>query len=286
MGTDGSCPKSGVRGFGKKMKVPRPANAFILYRQHWHPHYKQHNKEMHNNEISRELGRRWKMEAASVKEQYKKLAEELKAKHAELYPDYQYAPRRRGEKKRRMTGGKVERLGAGPQGQGQAQEASYFPCAESSGVSCGGQDQVAGPGYSVRQNNGVHLSGMSTPRPQAVQYQENDRFTSTLPCSFDKIQAEVDKECGEYGVDYGDVAENNDSVINMQFGDGTLQASGAEIQGEQQNEWESLIDWQGLEKTMMQTQEMVDEAEERDVVVEQSSGPDQSHNKGEDGKVC
>ena len=35
----------------KKAKVPRPPNAFILYRQHHHPLIKAKNPDMHNNQI-------------------------------------------------------------------------------------------------------------------------------------------------------------------------------------------------------------------------------------------
>jgi hypothetical protein len=49
------------------------------------------------------LGKKWKSEPDGVKAYYKKLAEEIKAQHKQNYPDYQYAPRKSSEKKRRMT---------------------------------------------------------------------------------------------------------------------------------------------------------------------------------------
>lgn len=47
------------------------------------------------------LGAHWKMEPPSVREHYKALADDIKAKLLELHPDYQYSPRKPGEKKRR-----------------------------------------------------------------------------------------------------------------------------------------------------------------------------------------
>lgn len=41
-------PKNGV---SKKEKLPRPPNAFILYRQHHHPLIKAKNPGFHNNQI-------------------------------------------------------------------------------------------------------------------------------------------------------------------------------------------------------------------------------------------
>lgn len=49
------------------------------------------------------LGKQWKAEPEEVKAHYKALADDIKRKHAEEYPDYQYAPRRPSEKKRRAS---------------------------------------------------------------------------------------------------------------------------------------------------------------------------------------
>ncbi|EAA60776.1 hypothetical protein AN4734.2 [Aspergillus nidulans FGSC A4] len=65
----------------KPAKIPRPPNAFILYRQHHYPKVKEARPDLSNNEIS----------------------EEFKKKHAEEYPDYQYTPRKPSEKKRRAA---------------------------------------------------------------------------------------------------------------------------------------------------------------------------------------
>lgn len=39
----------------KKTKVPRPPNAFILYRQHHHPLVKAEFPDMHNNQICKSI---------------------------------------------------------------------------------------------------------------------------------------------------------------------------------------------------------------------------------------
>ncbi|WEW57504.1 hypothetical protein PRK78_002971 [Emydomyces testavorans] len=103
----------GFQSFGEKLskqnaqvktaKVPRPPNAFILYRQHHHPLIKAAHPEYHNNDISILLGKKWKSETAETKAHFKALADEIKRKHAEDHPDYQYAPRKPSEKKRRST---------------------------------------------------------------------------------------------------------------------------------------------------------------------------------------
>ncbi|PWY67507.1 mating-type HMG-box protein MAT1-2 [Aspergillus heteromorphus CBS 117.55] len=85
-------------------KVPRPPNAFILYRQHHHPQLKEAHPNLSNNEISIILGKQWKAESEDVRVGFRSLADDLKKKHAEAHPDYQYTPRKPSEKKRRASG--------------------------------------------------------------------------------------------------------------------------------------------------------------------------------------
>ncbi|KAL1963807.1 hypothetical protein VTN77DRAFT_7873 [Rasamsonia byssochlamydoides] len=94
---------SGKKSACKKAKIPRPPNAFILYRQHNHPIVKEAHPEFHNNDISVILGKQWNNEPEHVKAHFKALADEIKRKHAEGHPDYQYSPRKPSEKKRRIS---------------------------------------------------------------------------------------------------------------------------------------------------------------------------------------
>ncbi|KAJ5372202.1 High mobility group superfamily [Penicillium concentricum] len=83
-------------------KVPRPPNCFILYRQANHHLVKNANPGVSNNEISRILGARWNNETPEVRQQFTRLADDLKKEHAIKHPDYQYAPRRPSERRRRI----------------------------------------------------------------------------------------------------------------------------------------------------------------------------------------
>ncbi|MCJ1314364.1 hypothetical protein MMC25_008046 [Agyrium rufum] len=86
-----------------KAKVPRPPNAFILYRQHHHPLIKADNPDIHNNQISIILGTQWKNESDKTKSYWKRMAEELKQQHLVENPEYSYQPRKPADRKRRMT---------------------------------------------------------------------------------------------------------------------------------------------------------------------------------------
>ncbi|KAL2816940.1 hypothetical protein BJX63DRAFT_441305 [Aspergillus granulosus] len=87
----------------KPPKIPRPPNAFILYRQHHHPKVKEAYPDLSNNEISVILGKQWRDEPEQVRLNFKSMAEEYKKKHAKEYPNYQYTPRKPSERKRRAT---------------------------------------------------------------------------------------------------------------------------------------------------------------------------------------
>ncbi|KAG6008940.1 hypothetical protein E4U43_000079 [Claviceps pusilla] len=75
-------------------KIPRPRNAFILYRQHHQSQVTAENPKLSNPEISKIIGDKWKHESEDVKENWKKLAEEEKQRHQHQYPNYRYQPRR------------------------------------------------------------------------------------------------------------------------------------------------------------------------------------------------
>jgi len=81
-----------------KDKVPRPPNAFIIYRKEWHPVVVRENVScspvphtvttqltnqqpgLHNNEVSVIIGRKWKAETEAVKEIYKRVSTETCSK--------------------------------------------------------------------------------------------------------------------------------------------------------------------------------------------------------------
>ncbi|OQE20699.1 hypothetical protein PENFLA_c016G05866 [Penicillium flavigenum] len=77
-------------------KIPRPRNAFILYRQHYQAMVVAHNPGLANPEISKIIGEQWRSLSEDDKSKWKALAEEEKARHQQQYPDYRYQPRRYG----------------------------------------------------------------------------------------------------------------------------------------------------------------------------------------------
>ncbi|KAF1951041.1 hypothetical protein CC80DRAFT_509173 [Byssothecium circinans] len=78
-------------------KIPRPRNAFILYRQHHQHAIVARNPGLANPEISKIIGEQWKAESDESKKVWQNLAQEEKLRHHEQYPDYRYQPRRLGK---------------------------------------------------------------------------------------------------------------------------------------------------------------------------------------------
>lgn len=101
-------------------KIPRPRNAFILYRQHHQQSIAANNAGLANPDISKIIGEQWKAESPENKAVWTALAHAEKAKHQEQYPDYRYQPRRLG------------RLGSFPQTQHASLE--RYRCSK-----CGGR---------------------------------------------------------------------------------------------------------------------------------------------------
>ncbi|ORY55110.1 uncharacterized protein BCR38DRAFT_357179 [Pseudomassariella vexata] len=81
----------------KAPKVPRPRNAFILYRQHYQAQVAAQNPGLANPEISKLIGEQWREQPEEMKNSWKRLAEEEKLRHQRQYPDYRYQPRRGGK---------------------------------------------------------------------------------------------------------------------------------------------------------------------------------------------
>lgn len=75
--------------------IKRPMNAFMVWSQLERRKITEVTPDKHNAEISKELGRRWKLLPDEARQPYIDEAERLRILHQKEYPDYKYKPRKK-----------------------------------------------------------------------------------------------------------------------------------------------------------------------------------------------
>jgi len=81
-------------------KVPRPMNSFMVFSHLERKRLAEENPELHNADLSKILGRKWKSLSPAQRQPYIDEAERLRVVHTETFPEYKYKPRRRKHPKR------------------------------------------------------------------------------------------------------------------------------------------------------------------------------------------
>ncbi|XP_043269149.1 transcription factor SOX-3-like [Venturia canescens] len=76
----------GASSSSGKQKIPRPANAFMLFANEWRKKLAVENPRESNKDISVRLGVLWKNMDKDIKEKYFALAREVDAEHKRKYP--------------------------------------------------------------------------------------------------------------------------------------------------------------------------------------------------------
>lgn len=77
--------------------VKRPMNAFMVWSQLERRKISEIQPDMHNAEISKRLGKAWKLLSEEDRQPYIEEAERLRLLHMQEYPDYKYRPRKKAK---------------------------------------------------------------------------------------------------------------------------------------------------------------------------------------------
>ncbi|VDP00337.1 unnamed protein product [Soboliphyme baturini] len=138
------CKKSSVH-------IKRPMNAFMVWSQIERRKICEMSPEMHNAEISKQLGHRWRMLSGDEKRPFIEEAERLRILHSQEYPDYKYRPRKKPKKDQLVKASSFQSAGAGAGVGGTG--------GSRSGV--GGCGPLTGHS-SLGQMKQIHVSGISS----------------------------------------------------------------------------------------------------------------------------
>lgn len=111
----------------KQDHIKRPMNAFMVWSQIERRKICEQQPEIHNAEISKRLGKRWKMLSDEERQPFIAEAERLRLLHLKQYPDYKYRPRKKSKLSHPSCAGDDSQSDSGNEAKSTGKQQSATP---------------------------------------------------------------------------------------------------------------------------------------------------------------
>jgi hypothetical protein len=207
--------------------VKRPMNAFMVWSQIERRRINELDPDIHNAEISKRLGARWKILDKEARKPFVDEAERLRLLHLQEYPDYKYRPKKKAKKSSASTeinpNDSVNAAPTPPTAMNtsiNSTSSNHINSVQFTGTSC----------MNSNNSNNAQQQSTATPSGQDYMQQSNNDLssydaicpTSTLTTNTTTTDNDPDNTMNDFDVDFDAAEINFDMDDEMLFDPATM----------------------------------------------------------------